>query len=274
MLRAAGVTLARIIGAVMKSGLLLAVLAVLLGEWVAPPAEKAAQIMRSGALNNTITVTSQAGFWARDGENFVQVNDIFSDSALGGVTIYAMEGYQLREVISAKVANYVDNQWLLGGVQRSRLSESGVVTETRQELPWRSLLNPDLIGVVAVKPEFLSAWGLWQYVAFLDENGLDAGRYKQAFWKKIVSPLATAVMVFLAIPFVFGPLRSVTAGQRVVVGTFVGIGFYLVNEVFGFVGLVYGLNPLMSALLPTLLFFGLGLYLTRRILCVCGGCWL
>jgi lipopolysaccharide export system permease protein len=64
---------------------------------------------------------------------------------------------------------------------------------------------------------------------------------------------------------VFGPLRSVGIGQRIMVGTLVGIGFHLFNQAFSHVGILYGLNSVFSVMFPTVLFFAVGLWLTSRV---------
>ncbi len=266
VLRASGVSLARIVGSVMKIGVVLVIVTTLLGEAVAPISERYAQNMRSQALTDKIALKTRGGFWARDGEHFVHIRDLYPDGSLGDISIYQLdEKHRLGEVTHAEQAHYRDEKWVLENIARSTIANDTVITERQPAANWESLLNPDLVGIVAVNPEFLSAWGLYKYNQYLHDNGLSADRYEQAFWKKITSPLATGVMVFLAIPFIFGPLRSVAIGQRVLVGTLVGIGFHVANQGFSFIGLVYGLNPFLTATLPTMVFFGLALFLTRRV---------
>ena len=100
---------------------------------------------------------------------------------------------------------------------------------------------------------------------YLQENGLDTAAYEQALWGKIVAPLVTAVMVFIAIPFVFGPLRSVGVGHRILPGALAGIGFYILNQMFAYMGIVFGLNPVLSALAPAGIAFGAGYFMLRRV---------
>jgi lipopolysaccharide export system permease protein len=64
---------------------------------------------------------------------------------------------------------------------------------------------------------------------------------------------------------VFGPLRSVGVGQRMLIGALVGIGFYLLNQTVSYVGLVYAFNPLLSAVLPTALLLAGAMYMMRRV---------
>jgi lipopolysaccharide export system permease protein len=116
-----------------------------------------------------------------------------------------------------------------------------------------------------VGPENLPVRGLHRYIGYLEANALDASRYQLAFWHKLFQPLAIAVMMLLALPFVLGPLRTSSGGARLVAGAVVGFGFYLFDLVAGQLSLVYGLPPLFGAALPTLVFFGGAWVLLRRI---------
>ena len=266
VMRAAGVSVGRITYAVMKVGLLWMMLAVLLGEVVAPVSDRYAKSMHSAALSERFAMTSQNGLWARDGLDFIHIRDVLADGVVGGVIIYQFDDRQrLQDMTQAKTGQYADGKWLLHQVARSHITAEGVATQHLDQLQWQSLLTPDMIEVVAVKPDSLSMKGLIDYIAYLRDNGLDAQHYQLAFWNKLVLPVTTAVMVFLSIPFIFGPLRSVGIGHRIFVGTLVGIGFYLLGQLFGFAGLLYKVPSAVSAALPTALFFILAVLLVRRV---------
>jgi lipopolysaccharide export system permease protein len=266
VMRAAGISVARISLSVMKVGLLWTIVAVILGEFVAPYTDRYAQTMHNTAMVDRFAMTSQNGLWARDGSDFIHIRDVLDDGLVGGVTIYHFNDKQrLLEVTRARTGRFAAGKWLLHQVERSHVDPRRVETEHIKQQEWRSLLTPDMINVVVVKPDSLSFKGLLDYISYLRDNGLDAERYQLAFWKKIVLPFTTAVMVFLSIPFVFGPLRSVGIGQRIFVGTLVGIGFYLLGQLFGFAGLLYRLPTPLSAALPTALFFILAVLLVRKV---------
>ena len=110
----------------------------------------------------------------------------------------------------------------------------------------------------------LSLTGLAQYVDYLEQNDQEASRYELAFWRKVLQPLSVAAMLLLALSFIFGPLRSVTMAARVLLGILTGFGFFMSNELFGPLALVYQLPPLAGAMLPSLLFMGLALYFMRK----------
>ncbi len=266
VMRAAGVSVARISWSVMKVGLLWTIVAVILGEFVAPHTDRIAQTMHNSALVDRFAMTSRNGLWARDSHDFIHIRDVLDNGLLGGITIYQFDDKQrLLDVTQARTGQYKAGKWELHQVKRSHVAPTGVSTQQLSTLEWQSLLTPDMIDVVVVKPDSLSFKGLLDYINYLRDNGLDAEHYQLAFWKKIVLPLTTAVMVFLSIPFIFGPVRSVGIGLRIFVGTLVGIGFYLLGQLFGFAGLLYKFPTSLSAALPTVLFFILAVLLVRRV---------
>ncbi|HLA74294.1 MAG TPA: LPS export ABC transporter permease LptG [Gammaproteobacteria bacterium] len=266
IIRAAGVSVLQIILSVMRIAVIMMLAVFIIGEMVVPPAEQYAQSQRSIALSDRITLKTDYGFWTRDGRSFINIRNILPGDRLGDIYIYEFDAqHQLRVATHAAKAHFEDNHWVLEDIQQSQVSNDGVTTRTTKRAAWESLLSPELINVVAIKPEKLSTWELHNYINYLSDNGQNTQRYELAFWIKIISPLVTGVMVFLAIPFVFGPLRAVGMGQRIVVGSLVGITFHLFNQTFSQAGLIYDLNPLFSALVPVSVFFALALVLMRKV---------
>lgn len=106
---------------------------------------------------------------------------------------------------------------------------------------------------------------LWAYINYLHDNTLESQHYRLAFWKKVFQPLAILAMVFLAIPFILGPLRQSSAGFRLLVALIVGFVFYVANALFGPLSIVYHLPPYWAALLPSLICMLVGGLLLRRV---------
>lgn len=265
-IRAAGVSVTRIAFSVLKAGAILLVVAAAIGEWVAPWTEQLAQQRRVLAQAEAITFRSEHGLWARDGNRFINIERILPDGRLSGVQVYELaEDGSLKMAISAKTAQHVEAGWRLQGVRQGILKGQSLKIRTAKHLDMPSLLSPQLLSVVTLAPEDLSARDLYEYADYMRDNGLDASRYDLAFWRRIVAPLAGLVMLFLSIPFVFGPLRSVGTGQRLVWGVLTGVAFYLVNQTMSHAGQVYGLPAPISAVLPALLFFAGGLWVMRQV---------
>jgi len=266
VMRAAGVSLLRIVGSVMKVGVLLIVIAVAVGEGVAPFTESLAQRGRAEALQRGVAQQSDRGLWLRDGRVFVHVGEILPDLSLLRVNIFQFDdSARLRSQIFAQTGHYEDRHWRLEDVRQTWIEDDKVHGRRLARDYLSSVLTPDILGVFAVKPEGLSAWHLFRYIQHLEKNKQDTGRYNLALWHKIMLPLSTGVMVLLAIPFVFGQLRSGGLGSRLLTGIVLGLAFYLINRVFGYFGLLYGLPPALGAVLPAVLFLVLAMVMLRRV---------
>lgn len=266
VMRAAGISIKRIVWAVMKVGILLLLVIALVGEYLSPRAELRAQNIKAELLAEKVRFSSDQGLWARDGNSVIHIRDLISSKQVANVSIYEFDNNnQLKVVTQAKRADYSDDQWHLSEVSSSEIGVDGVRITAKPAVGWRSLLVPDLIGVVTVDPAALTGPGLYRYVQYLNDNGLDSTRYRLALWKKIMLPVTTMVMIFLAVPFVFGPLRSVGVGQRIFVGTLFGIAYYLIDQTTGHVGVVYGVTPLLSVLAAPAAFLAVAIVLVRRI---------
>jgi len=265
-IRAAGISIQQINKSVMIVALCLMFIAVFIGEVVRPPAEQYAREIQSVAQTGTVGTRSDHGFWTRDGLHFNHINKILPDGHFSGISIYEFDDqHRLRIVTKAKEAQYEDDNWILTDVVQSTIDEKGVEVRSVEHARWKSKLNPGMVNIVVVPPEFLPVWGLLEYINFLDDNHQSVGQYKMAFWMKIMMPFSSAVMVFLAVPFIFGPLRTSPVGGRILAGALVGIGFHLFNQSFQHIGLVFGVLPWLSAAIPTLSFALMGWYLMKKV---------
>jgi len=265
-MRAAGVSVWRIVQSVLQAGVLLLLVAVFIGEVVAPAAEQYGQQLRAAATNKKVSFLGSRGLWVRDEHYYVNAGKVLADDTLAELEVYEFDADgSLVMATRASRAQYAEGQWLLHDVRQSAFVDGRVKVSRHDEVAWPSLLTPDLLGIVVLKPKNMSARDIGQLVEYLDENGLDSAEYRYAYWGRFMTPLATLVMLFISVPFVFGGLRSVTAGQRIFVGILVGFGFYLVSQVASQLGQVYNLNPLFALLTPVMLFLATGFRAMRRV---------
>jgi len=265
-MRAAGVSVWRIVQSVLQAGVLLLVVAVFVGEVVAPAAEQYGQQLRAAATNKRVSFLGSRGLWVRDEHYYINAGKVLTDDTLADLEVYEFDtAGSLVMATRASRAQYAEGQWLLHDVRQSAFVDGRVKVSQHDEMAWPSLLTPELLGIVVLKPKNMSVRDIGQLVDYLDENGLDSIEYRYAYWGRFMTPLATLVMLFISVPFVFGGLRSVTAGQRIFVGILVGFGFYLVSQVASQLGQVYNLNPLFAMLTPVILFLATGLRAMRRV---------
>lgn len=265
-MRAAGISRWQIIRAVMGVGVILATISLGTSEFIAPVTEQSAQTLKATARNEQIALNTRYGFWARDGLTFINIRQIVSSGELRDIYIYEMnDQHQLRVATHADTARFAGSHWELQDIRQSVLDPERVEVKTFKKAAWDSLLDPDLLDVVVVKPERLSISGLIKYVEFLQDNGQDARPYQLALSSKLVRPFVTLAMLLVAIPFVLGVQRSGSIGSRILIGAILGIGFTLVERLFGNVGLVYGLNPVVAATLPFFLVLSAAIVAIRRM---------
>lgn len=267
VLRAAGVSMARLAGSVLLGGLLLAILCASIGEMVAPPAQRYAQQMKRTEKYNRGGIAAAQGIWLRDGNMFVNIQQMTQAHELRDIVIYRLrDDGRLDEATHADAATYGDGHFQLHDLRRTRFAAKGdLKTSTEDSAAWHSDFEPDLFDLFVVSSGSLSTLELSQYIDYLRKNDLDASTYRVAFWTRIVTPVTLLVMVILSLPFVFGPLRSVGAGQRMVFGMLIGIGFYVVNKTLAHSGQVFGLSPILTAWVPTVLLAAATMEAVRRV---------
>ncbi len=264
VMQAAGLSRLDITKSVMKVAAVLVVISMMVGEWLAPVGEAASREIKAQALSSGSLISAKNGVWAKDGDFFVHIEEVEDKGTLKGIEIYGFdEQLQLKSWLSAASAVYQTDAWQLQQVSETFIDDKVKTIELNSKA-WVSTLTPDKLGVVTVKPESLSIRGLVDYLEYLNENQQDTSRYQLAFWRKVMQPISVAVMLLLALSFIFGPLRSVSMGARIMMGVGMGIVFFLTNEVFGSFSLLYQLPPIFGALLPSMLFVTIAWYLMKR----------
>ncbi len=279
VMRAAGVSVGRIVRAVLITGVGLTVVAALLGETVMPRTEQIAEELRLNALEQRLSSKGSSALWVRSGHQYVNIATVLPDKTLLGVTVHTFREQKLTEsLIAARAVRDDNNEWVLEGIQISTFSDDGVKTQQQKRASWSelssssdpdgsstNLLSPQLVSNLSVSDENLSALALYNQVRYLKDNQLDSNTTELSFWQKITSPLSTLVMLMLSLPFVFGSQRSGGAGQRVFVGILLGIVYVLMNKLLTQLALNAGFTPLVSAVLPLAFFLFVSLIGIQRV---------
>jgi lipopolysaccharide export system permease protein len=265
-LRASGLSIWRIVLSVMKTGVIMLVAAVFMGEFVAPGAEQYAQHMRASATDTRVTFMGNRGLWVRDDKLFIHASKVISEDTLADLTVYEFDSdAKLKVATKAVQAHYRKGQWVLRDVRQSAFGKDSVTSSHVNTLARDSLLTPEVLGIVVLKPENMSARDISQFMTYLEDNGLDTQQYRYALLSRFITPVSALVMLFISVPFVFGSQRSVGAGQRIFIGILVGFGFYIVSQIAGQMGRVYNLDPLLATLTPSAVFLLIGIRAVRRL---------
>ncbi len=266
-MRAVGLSVFWVIRAIMLGGLVLVIISVAVGEFVAPAAERTAQMIKTTAQNQKVVIHSRYGMWLREGNRFINVRQIHDDGWLGDISLYQLnDQYRLDLIKHAETARYLGAElWRLENIQWSEVSGRRIFSDASDSEQWKTSIDPDLLNIVVVKSDNLSLYDLYMYIVFLKENNQKSQSFELAFWSRLINPLVTFVMLMVSAPFVIGIRRGMGAGGRMMIGILIGMTFNIFDKIAGHLGLVYGLDPMVMALLPSALVFCGALYAVNRI---------
>lgn len=266
VMRTAGLSVTRMLGAILSAGVLFAALTFLFGEYIGPFASQWAQQLRSRAITGMVAQEFRSGLWLKDDKSFINVREVSPNGQLKGVRIYEFEASaRLHSVTSAQSAVFQgERQWLLADVLKTTFSEVRTEASTAKTEAWRSTLEPRLLNVLMVQPEQMSASSLGEYSQHLRDNRQKSLRYEIALWAKITYPLAVLTMMVLALPFASFQRRQGGVGGRIFTGIMLGLAFYFLNQLSAHLGLLNEWPPQASALAPTVAFLCLAIGMLWR----------
>jgi lipopolysaccharide export system permease protein len=256
VLRASGLSTARLLFSLGKIGLVFVVLTFLVGEFLAPPAERAAQQLRLRATSSLVAQEFRSGLWVKDELAFVNVREVLPDTSLRGVRVYEFDrNYELRSISDAAAGQYLPpDRWQLREIVRTVFDPEGARVIRLDQAEWQSALSPDILTVLMVVPERMSLVNLYLYTRHLAENQQKTQRYEIALWKKLIYPLAALVMMALALPFGYLHDRMGNVSVKVFAGVMLGVGFHMLNGLFSSLGVINSWTPINAAITPSALF--------------------
>jgi lipopolysaccharide export system permease protein len=250
--RASGVSVWRTAWPVGLAGLTMALAMYGLGEYVAPPMAQWAKREKSTAKLADISFAGSSGAWVKDGNLILRVQTGEVDQAFGGVSLFELDGNRLKSVKrAARISVAEPGRWRLHDVATTRFTDDRVESEVVPEMTMTSSVNPDFLGLAATDPDLLTLRGLASYIDHLRRNSLGTAAYEISYWSRVARLFAVIVVTLLALPFVFGPLRTTGAGARTVIGVLLGVVFFVITGMVEKGGQLFGANPVLVGWLPT-----------------------
>lgn len=264
IIRSAGVSTARIVWISLRPALLFMLLQLLVGEFVSPYTEQMA-INRKAVMLGISVKQSQQKTWNHEENVFMHFDAVLPSGVIYGLSRYQFNAqHQLTAASFTKQAIYQGDHWQEEDIAVTHIDANATSVETINSRRWDTQLTPDLLNILVLDPHNLSIRNLYYYINYLHEQKIENGDYSLSFWQKVLDPIATASLVLIAISFIFGPLRSVTMGQRVFTGVLFGVVFEIAQRLMGPSSLVFGFSPLFAVLVPILSCMGVGIYLLKR----------
>jgi lipopolysaccharide export system permease protein len=271
-LRAAGLSKLRICASVALSLVVLTAAVAVLGETIGPFGEQKAQALVIAAKSDGVTLASGGSLWARDGDAVINARRGRAlpgtdgrEIELSGVRVFEFdrEG-RLTALSLAATAIHAAGEWTLKDVRRTEFGKESARSTEFAQTSWLSGLDPRVLALSIVRPKYLAMRDLARNIAYLDRNHQDASVYRNAWWARVFYPVNLLVLVFCAVPFAFGALRSGGLSKRLFIGMLLVIGFYFLQRAIVNLGIVYELHPLAANLIPPALLIVMATAYFRR----------
>ncbi|MEO5693296.1 MAG: LPS export ABC transporter permease LptG [Usitatibacter sp.] len=255
VMRASGLSLQQLALHVCGAGLAIAVATVVVGELVAPYTEEAAKSVRLKSTRSIVAREFRSGFWVKDDKSFVNIQDVTPDTELLNLRIYEFDReYRLISISRAEKGTYAGpNTWQLSNVELTRFKGDVAQLEKLPQARWTSVLTPDILSVLKIVPERMSAMNLLSYIEHLRDNRQKSTRYEIAFWNKLLYPIAAIMMMVMVIPFALGTARSGGIGLKIVFGILIGLGFHFAGRLFSHIGTLNDWPAIFSAGMPVVI---------------------
>lgn len=262
ILRTSGLGPWRALRTLLVLGLGFVVLTFAAGDYLTPVADRAAQIMEARYKGMLSTGSTGAWLKERQGDKSYAVNVASlqrREGLLHNPRIFEFDerGF-LSSITNAQSGRIANGHWELSQVERqvyhTGTNQAHIETVNTPTYDWPSAITTEMVSVALLKPDRMSTAALFDYVRHLDANGQTAQRYEIEFWRKVFYPLSCLVMVVLALPFAYLHFRQSGITTYVFGGVMIGISFFLLNNVFGYIGNLGNWSPMLTSAAPGIIY--------------------
>ena len=257
ILRASGISILKITWLTLKNAIIFLIFLTLIGELVAPTLTTYAENERSNALGQNSLSNSQDGFWIRDGDNFINVENNVDGSLFNGITVIELnKSNKIERVIESKSAIF-DGQNInmdstnIFSINSTNLFDD-IALKERNLYKKRVAFDQDLIDSLEKEPKDLTTLTIVKQIQFLTDNKLRAEVFEVELYKRLVKPITLVAMVLLAMLFIFGSTRDATLGRKIFFGVVIGLSFELISRIGGALALSLNFSPLLSTFVPAI----------------------
>lgn len=264
ILQSCGMSRARIIISSFKLVLPFILVIALAGQTIFPQLKQYADNQLNFYASEGRVSRTSWGIWVREGNSFISIRRVMSDSSIHEISRYDFDDMQLKRISNAQMGLYKDNRWEMHNIHHFVYTDYRIEKSQKDIEYWDLYLNPERIDIFNFSSSELSVPALLDYIKYLEDNSIDANRYRIVLYKLLLSPVAMMVMLLLGASTVFGSHRSVNMSVRVLIGLCFGFSFYICNEIMPNFILVSGLPPLVGVTIPILLFLSISVYLLKR----------
>ena len=265
VMRASGYSIKKIAVSLMYTGLFFSFFTIIVGDFITPHSEKSAQQIKLGNSNSSVSQEFGSGFWIKDGDNFVNIENVLPDSSLEQINIYEFDNkFNLRTIVNAKNGFFKQGEWKLSDIQQTIINKNSIEIKNITSGSWKSLMRPEMMNALIISPQKMSTINLFKFINYLKQNNQKSTKYEVALWEKLIHPLMPLVMLIFAIPFGFLQERSGGKFFKMFIGIIIGITYQILNTLIRHLSLLNDWQPFVSSLIPTIIFLFIGIYMINK----------
>ena len=257
ILRASGISILKITWLTLKNAIIFLIFLTLIGELVAPTLTTYAENERSNALGQNSLSNSQDGFWIRDGDNFINVENNVDGSLFNGITVIEVnKSNKIERVVESKSAIFDGQNINMDSTNIFSINSTNLFDDI--DLKERNLykkqvaFDQDLIDSLEKEPKDLTTFTILKQIQFLTDNKLRAEVFEVELYKRLVRPITLIAMILLAMLFIFGSTRDATLGRKIFFGVAIGLSFELISRIGGALALSFDFSPILSTFVPAI----------------------
>lgn len=256
-MRAAGMSLRRLVRAVALPAALLVGGLYAVSEYVSAPLYRQAETQKAIVREGRANLLKGKGLWSASDYRFFNVRALQHGNVPAGIYLYQFspEG-ELLDFIFAMRANPAENrEWRLVDVWHKTLESGQLRTKRTPHLDTGPFWSTDELPIVPLSIMGMTLTGLYEYADYLRDTNQKWEAVQQLFWQKVALPLTAGAMVLLATPIGAGisTQRGASFGKSLAIGAAVGIMFYLGSQIINTGGSLTGIPAPLVAFIPVTL---------------------
>ncbi|MDF1757065.1 MAG: LPS export ABC transporter permease LptG [Legionellaceae bacterium] len=268
VIRAASMSIGQITLTILKVALVLILIVTVLGESIFPKLVLLANDNKMQSITAGQSLRTSRGTWMRYHNDFIAIENVVPGKKLRVENVHQFHfdsQNNLTFVRHIGHANFINNIWEACDIDQTNINDDSTSVSYKDKIKWDVYINPRMLNMSANEPDEMTFLQLESFLKNQKLTHQTTLNYQLIYWQRIVQPFTTVVMMMLAIPFIFGPLRSSTMGSKLLLGATVGFGFYIANRFFGSLSQIYQFSSIIAAIGPTSLCALLGIYLMGKI---------
>lgn len=268
VIRTSGISPMKLSYYVLQAGIILIMLVTVIGEGMGARAKFLAEQHKLILINTGNAFNTGDDLWIKQGNCFYDIKRINSAQHISEVNRYVIADQhdQLISMSFAKQGIYIgNNTWRMSDIKETYFRSKPITVIFRPDDTWYLAIDPHLLTLSLRSSDEMSLIHLAELIRYQHINGLVNHRDNIAFWQRIFAPIATLVMMLVAVPFIFGPLRQAGTSLRLIMGVITGFGFYFCNQLLPSLSEVFNFSAWFAAILPIVFFFLFSIILLYRI---------